>query len=324
MKNFPNAFVIMICVIVFSWVMTFLVPKGQFERIVDPDTGVTSVVSGSYETIASDQLSLFDLMLAFPEGIIGRADLIVLILLLGSCFYVIEQTGALSQGLIKLGSLFKGKESLALIVLSLAFALAGASIGLHEEIIALTPILLIFNRSLGYDPFVTVISSLGSATLGASFSPFNPFGILIAQALAEVPLISGAGYRMIFLILAFIAWTAYIVYYANRHKTAVVNTQEIPPKMTISSMIILTMLVATFLISGYGLLGLDWGFNELSGLFFVLGIACGLIGKLGINGTGEAYSRGLKEMAYAAVIIGLANSISLILAKGMIIDTLVE
>ena len=53
-------------------------------------------------------------MLSVPEGIIGRADLIVLILLLGGCFYVIERTGSLRQGIIYLTSRLRGQEGGAL------------------------------------------------------------------------------------------------------------------------------------------------------------------------------------------------------------------
>ena len=57
--------------------------------------------------------------------------------------------------------------------------------------------------------------------------------------------------------------------------------------------------------------------------FFVLGIAAGLIGKLGISGTSEAYIEGFKDMTFAAMILGFASSISIILEKGMIIDTII-
>ncbi len=79
----------------------------------------------------------------------------------------------------------------------------------------------------------------------------------------------------------------------------------------------------TFAIVIYGLLELDWGFNEMSACFFALGITSGLIGQLGLNETGEAYIAGFKEMIFAAIIIGFANSISLILKEGMVIDSIV-
>jgi uncharacterized ion transporter superfamily protein YfcC len=89
------------------------------------------------------------------------------------------------------------------------------------------------------------------------------------------------------------------------------------------SLIILGLVVATFLLVTYGLLALDWGFNEISACFFVLGIVAGLMGRLGLGGTTTYYIEGFKEMVFAAMIVGLANAISLLLREGMIIDTII-
>lgn len=102
MKKFPNAFVIIMTAIILSWILTYLIPQGAYQRVTDPESGLTEVVDNSYEHISAENLSPFDLLLAIPKGIAGRADIIVLILLLGGCFYIIEKTGALNQGLGKL------------------------------------------------------------------------------------------------------------------------------------------------------------------------------------------------------------------------------
>ena len=73
----------------------------------------------------------------------------------------------------------------------------------------------------------------------------------------------------------------------------------------------------------YGLLRLGWGFNEMTAEFFVLGIVIGLVGRLGINGTCEAYIDGFKAMIFAAMIMGFAKSITIILKQGMIIDSII-
>jgi uncharacterized ion transporter superfamily protein YfcC len=85
----------------------------------------------------------------------------------------------------------------------------------------------------------------------------------------------------------------------------------------------MTLVVMAFALLIYGMLSLGWGFNEITAEFFVLGIICGLIGKLGINGTSETYIEGLKEMSFAALIMGLANSISIVLKEGVIIDSII-
>lgn len=134
MKKFPNAIVIILGVILLAWILTFIVPQGSYERAFNDVTERTTVVQDSYQQQEFAKLSAFDLLLAIPEGIIGRADLMVLILILGGCFYLIEKTGALNQALNQLIVLLRGKESLALVIISILFITAGFTIALQEEI----------------------------------------------------------------------------------------------------------------------------------------------------------------------------------------------
>ena len=261
--------------------------------------------------------------MAIPKGIAGRADLIVLILLLGGCFYVIEKTGALNQGLNQLILALKGREVFALAIITLLFLTAGFTIALQEEAIAMTPILLLFGRTLGYNTSTIIGASYGSAVVGAAFSPFNPFGVLLAQKEAEVELLSGTEFRLVFLLIAAIVWTMYILRYASKHRVEKSALELEVIKLTTRSKIILTLLALTFGLVTYGLIVLEWGFNEMSACFFGLGILSGLIAHFGFNKTTEIYVDGFREMVFACVIIGLANSISIILSEGSIVDTII-
>ena len=324
MKKFPNAFVIIIVTIVSGWILTFVVPQGSYERLTEQETGKTSVVPGSYHQMDGEYLSVFDMLLAIPRGIVGEAETIVLVLLLGGCFYVLEKTGALNQGLNQLVSLLNGREVLALVFISLLFMSGGVMIGMQEEVIAMTPVLLLFGRNLGYNALTVVYISYGSTVVGSAFSPFNPFAVIIAQNEADLQLLSGFGFRVIVLLIAAAAWIAFIINYARRNRSEKANETGSIELLTLRSKIIVALLISTFLGVTYGLLELDWGFNEISASFFGLAILSGFIGKLGINRTTEFYIEGFKEMIFAAMIIGLASSISLILKEGMIIDTIVH
>ena len=323
MKKFPNAFVILVAVIIFAWMLTYIIPQGSYQRFLDEATGITRVLNNSYQSIDAEHLSVLDLMLSIPRGIIGRADAIVLILLIGGSFYVIEKTGALNQGLAKLVKTLKGKETVALIVVSALYTAGGVTIGMQEEIIAMIPILLLFGKSLGYNTLTVILMSYGSAVIGSSFSPSNPFAVLIAQKEAGLALLSGSQLRIVVLLMAFVVWTGYLIRYANKNRIEKIKMPTAHESMSTQSKVILSLLAVTFAGVTYGLLYLDWGFNEMSASFFALGIVSGLIGKLGINGTGESYIEGFKEMMFASIILGLANSISLILQEGMIMDTIV-
>ena len=66
----------------------------------------------------------------------------------------------------------------------------------------------------------------------------------------------------------------------------------------------------------------DWGFNELSGAFVVGAVVAGLVGGLGIAGTVTTYVEGMQNLLPAALMVGVARSISLVLADGHVVDTI--
>lgn len=324
MKKFPNALVIMIGFILLSAALTYIIPHGHYERITNPETNQVTVVPNSYKSIEGEPVSILKTVLSIPEGIVSRADLITLILLIGGCFYVVEKTGALKEGIAYLTTKLNGKEEIVLIIISLLFLIAGALMGLQEEIIAMMPVLLYLTARLGYNAFVAIAISFGAAILGAAFSPINPFAVVIAQKETGLEFLSGSGYRLIILAIAFIVYMFMIIGYANKNKVEkIVEENEILQKVSIRSIAILTLVGLAFVILIIGMMQYNWGFNEMSAEFFALGILVGLIGKLGVNGTIETYIEGFKELVFAAMIVGFASSISIILKEGMIIDSII-
>ncbi len=74
----------------------------------------------------------------------------------------------------------------------------------------------------------------------------------------------------------------------------------------------------------YGALNWDWGFNELSAAFLVGAVAVGIINRLGVNETTTILLEGTQALLPAALLVGLARSISLVLADGRVIDTVLH
>jgi len=74
----------------------------------------------------------------------------------------------------------------------------------------------------------------------------------------------------------------------------------------------------------YGVLRLDWGFNELSALFLVAGFAVGLMAGFGLRGTAVEFLKGMETMLAAGLFVGVARAISVVLTDGQIIDTIVH
>jgi uncharacterized ion transporter superfamily protein YfcC len=167
--------------------------------------------------------------------------------------------------------------------------------------------------------------SLGAAGIGSTFGPVNPFSVGIAQRLAELPLLSGFGFRLVVMLLALAVWVWGTMRYAARVQ---MPPSDIDAGAAVSSSprhtIALAAVAACFGVYVYGAVRLNWGFNELSALFLAMGIVVGLIGGLRVSGTTEAFVDGFRSMAYAAMVIGVARAIFVVLDHGRIVDTLIN
>ncbi|HSF54526.1 MAG TPA: Na+/H+ antiporter NhaC family protein, partial [Algoriphagus sp.] len=252
--SFPHPMIILLGFIILAALATFIIPSGSFERVLDEKTGRDIVVPGSFQLTEDKNTSLFETVLAIPEGLILGADIIVLILLIGGAFYVIEKTGALQVGIEALVYRFRNTQSLLLVIFSCFFFLGGASFGMQEEIIAMVPILALLAKKINYDLRATIALSLGSAIAGASFSPINPFGSLLAQKIAEVDFAQGLAYRLIFCVLVFAIWTGFHIRWGKSKLSALELDDFKPVKISKSHGFILLLTMAGMIIMPWGII----------------------------------------------------------------------
>ena len=323
--RFPHPLVLMVAGIAIAAALTYIVPSGEFQRREDPATGREVVVPGTYTRVADPPVGPFGAAVAIPRGLIEAADVVFLVFLVGGAFTVVDRTGALRRGFARLVDALKHREALVIPITCVAFATGGALENMGEEIIALVPVLLLLVRRLGFDAVTAVAMSVGAAAVGSSFSPINPFQVGIAQRLADVPLLSGSAFRMIFLAIALTLWIALTMRYALRNRTAPVR-DEAPDQERMSGRdaTVLLLVLAAFAIYVFGVIRLEWGFNELSAVFFLMGVLAGLIGRLRVDGTATAFIDGFRDMALAAMLIGFTRAIYVVMADGKIVDTIVS
>ncbi len=321
--EFPHPLAILLIFIALAAVLTHIIPAGQYDRVTDETTGREIVVANSYQEIEANPIGVFETILKVPEGLIFGADIVVLILIIGGAFVVVDKTGAFTDGINTLVTKFEHTQDRVIIVVGITFATVGLLNNTFEEIIAMVPFLIMMGKRIGYTKTGVLAISAGSAIIGAAFSPMNPFAVLLAQKIAEVQPFSGTLFRMIVFAIVLSFWIYWVI---KKGKSDEITEIEIPEKdfrLPLRSALILILVAVTFAVMVYGILAWDWDYNQMSALFFVMGIVCGIIGKLGMNGTSRAYAKGFQELAFAAVVVGLARSIFLVLDEGRIIDSIV-
>ena len=100
------------------------------------------------------------------QCVVAGADVILTILLVGGAFALLDATGALAR---LVGALVgrTRRPRVVLVLVSLAFATLGALENMHEEIIALVPVLLVLSRGLGFGAITALAMSIGAAVVAA-------------------------------------------------------------------------------------------------------------------------------------------------------------
>jgi uncharacterized ion transporter superfamily protein YfcC len=321
--SFPHPVIILLTFIFIAGISTHFIQSGSFDRVLDEKTGREIVVPGSFKTVEDVNVGLGDVLLSIPAGIVDRADLVVLILLLGGAFFVIEKTGALQVGVESLIYQFRNRPNLLFYLLGFICSICGGIFYMSEEFIGLIPIFILLAKKTQYDLRAIISIGVGSAIIGAAFSPFNPFGSLIAMKIAQVDPVDEIVFRMFFFVLAVFVWIAYHANY-GKLKSQVASSVEIKKvSISLQHRIILSLTSFGIGLMIWGVAIQGWDYNQMGVMFFVIGFACGIIGRLGLNGTAQTFSAGFSEMIFAGVIIGLAQAIYLILEQGMAIDPII-
>ena len=318
----PHPLVLLLGGVAVAALLTWVLPAGQYQRHKDSATGREVVVAGTYTRTTPSPVGPAQAVMAVPKGIIAGAEIIFLVIFVGGAFALLDTTGALGRLVSSLANRARSPQ-LIVIAVSLTFGLFGALENMHEEIIALVPALLVLSRRLGYGAVTAVAMSLGAAVIGSAFGPTNPFQTGIALRISQMPALSQGALRFSLLGAAMAVWIAYTLLMTRRDDVKPEVSDNTEPA-TRRDFVLLAIAVVPFIPYVYGVLELDWGFNELSALFIVAGFAIGIISGLSLSGSAAAFLKGMETMLAASLYIGVARAISVVLTEGRVIDTIVN
>jgi uncharacterized ion transporter superfamily protein YfcC len=147
--------------------------------------------------------------------------------------------------------------------------------------------------------------------------------------LAQLPSTSQGALRLVMFVVAFVLWIAWTMRHASKTRILVPRATSSPAdgrpgQLSRKDIGIFVLVVSPMAAYVYGSIAAGWGFNELSAGFLIAGALAGLLGGLGVQGTTLAYLEGMQSLLPAALLIGVARSISLVLADGHVIDTILQ
>ena len=315
----PNTYVIIAVIIALCAVLTWFVPGGQY---VKADDGTLS-----YESVDAVPQT-WQVLSAVYHGFVKQAGIIVFILVVGGAFWLLNATGAVEAGIQRFIVRIGKRDILVLVALTVLFSLAGAVFGMSEETIPFVGIVVPLVVSMGYDAFMGMLVVYVASNVGFSSAFLNPFTVGIAQGMADLPLFSGMGYRIFcwaFLTLLMVVFV-WICAKRTRKEPAVIlsASEESATPLTKRQSWILVVLLLTVIALIVGVTCWDWYMPEITGLFLGMGIVCGIIAGFSANKIADELIAGARDILSAALVVGFASGIIVILQDGKVVDSILH
>ena len=332
----PHTLALLFAMMVIALVMTWTLPQGQFETVLN-EQGRSVVVPGSY-AVAGERVWLppWALFTAVPRALADAQVIIFFLLIVGGTIAVLRSTGALDA---LLGAILRaiGHSPALLIGLGTGvFALGSGTLGVSTEYIPFAAMLVALCVAMRLDAITAMGIMIGGYCIGYGVATLNPYTVLVAQGVAELPPASGIGFRLA-LFLPFVAIGVHHTWrYAQRVKrdpaqSLVAGVESIDqsapeayPAFTPRHTVVLVLTGLSLAGIVYGILARGWYLMEVGAVWLGLGLAAGIVGRLGADGTAKRFAAGAAALATVALLVGFARGIGVILEDGRVLHTIVH
>lgn len=316
---------------------------------METSTGEREVaVAGTYHTVAkitedgtSLRQGIAEVLMAPGKGIQSMVEVLAFVFIIGGVFQIMAKTNALNMGIQKVVRKLGSKDVLIIPILMALFGLGGSTFGMSDELVPFYLLIMPIMFAMGYDSMTTFMTVCLSATVGYAASTVNPFCVLVAQGIAGIQGNPQLVFRMIqwvimmAVIIAFVTWRAMkikknpensITFQDDLQKRKEMGGEDVDfnQNMTLRQKLVLATFVIGMVIVVFGLVNFGWYMNELSMCFLGMGILMGIFGGLTETEIAEEFITGVKDIAFAAMVIGFCSGIMVVAQDGKIIDTILN
>lgn len=333
-ERIPHAVSILFVIILLVTLLTYLLPAGSYERVLVD--GRNRVVPGSFKEITSTPVGLLDMFKAIPLGFKTAVDIIFIVLAGGIMFGIMEKSKAVEN---TVGTLVRKlglqRKYLIVVIMTFIFGFLGIAVG-YENNIAMVPIAAVLSLALGGDLILAAGISVGAMTVGFGLSPINPYTVGTGHKIAELPLFSGALLRSVLCFSALSIMAYYNVRYFKKilkdpskglgkglNEEGIALSKPIDQYgMSTNNWLVVSIFLAGLGVILYGVFVHHWYINELSAIFLMVAIACGIVSKMSATTISETVLKSIAVAAPGAFMVGYATSIKVLMEMGNIGDTI--
>ncbi len=342
-KTFIQVTVLLAVLLVFSIVLTHIVPKGSFGML--PDGGTDYL---HYEQ--RDDLSGIPVWkgLLAPVLVFTSTDGLTLIMLslflfvISASFQVMNDVGGIRVLVSSVSERSKDHPRTLLVLVSLLFYCFGSFLGLFEEMLTMLPIITSLTIMVGFDSFTGFICCILSCGFGFAGAITNPFTVLLASEIIGANPMVHIWFRILISLVMFALLMAFLASYTHRirkdpsksltysHDKAIVAALD--AELPIESIKRTKIIYAIFLLASLALILVCSALSSLrsysvvllTAYFLVFGIASGVLASGNMRNTLSSFLKGILAALPTLVFISLAASIKYVFDQGGIMPTMVH
>lgn len=331
-KSFLTAIAVIFALMIITFILTFLVPGGEFQRTVD-SLGNTIIDTSAEFTYVDGGISFVRWLLS-PFLVLGASGNVTLIsviaflLVIGGIFTSLDACGLMNYMLYRIVEKFGGARYQLMAVIVLFFMAMGSFIGSFEECVPLVPIVTALSVTLGWDALTGLGMSILAAGCGFAAGICNPFTVGVAQELAGLPMFSGLWYRAVGFVLIYLLLFLFLRSHAVKIQRPIEFMSDgfsVSRQMDHSLIAFATILGAGILLvlmSGFITSLQDYTMIIVAVMFLVAGIVSTLVSGMKGRELGKTFLSGVKSIFPAVLMILMASSIKFTLEESKILDTL--
>lgn len=347
-KAFLQSVVILFVLMMLAGLLTRVLPAGQYRRTVQG--GREMLVPDSFQFTSRPGYPVWRWLTAPVEVLWGPDGLVVIVIILfilmvGGAFAVLDASGILKAGIASIVQLAGGRRYLLLLTITFFFMALGAFFGIFEEVVPLVPVMLALSFYLGWDSLVGLGMSILATNMGFSAAITNPFTIGVAQEIAQLPLFSGAWFRVLIFLTLYGLLAIFLVRYARKlernPRASVVYEEDQAERARFAASGVdfsvrvpglgkavawfgtFALLIVLALVSGPFIPAVSDYVLPLVGLLFLIGgVGAGLIAQRDKRAVWKALGQGMGGIAPGILLILMAVSIKHIVVSGGVMDTI--
>ena len=335
-KSFITATVIIFLLMVLTYMLTFLIPGGEYARTTDANGNPVIDTVGGFTNVEGGipfwKWILSPILVLGAEGSGSLIAVIIFLLVIGGVFNSLEKCGLMKYMLDKITYRYGKSRYQLMALITLFFMGMGSFIGSFEECVPLVPIVVALAVSLGWNALVGVGMSLLAIGCGFAAGICNPFTVGVAQELVGLPMFSGMWFRALCFALIYGLLMVFLPRYAKKIERPLKESMsnqafkadKAMDKGLICFVSIVGVGIALVLSSVFVTVLQDYTMIIVAVMFLAAGIAATLVSGMSGAELGKTFWNGLASVLPAVVMILMANSIKYTMVEANILDTVLH